>query len=154
MLVNVYQEQTQRVYHDDRFEIQQALKKDKSLDVAGVCRLRLELETSNSVIASVEAVFPLPHHPQRDPHRRRAARSRRSVRFARRFRRYRSLERGKELVGRTGDRDDVTRLALLVQSLGDVKANIVVVGIVHHEQFGRENVVVGCAQLTARPDHG
>jgi len=64
MLVDVDQEETQRVDHDDRFEVQQALQEDKSLDVVGVRRLGPELETSYSVITSVEAVFPLPHHPQ------------------------------------------------------------------------------------------
>jgi len=64
MLVDVDQEKTQRVDHDDRFEVQQALQEDKPLDVVGVRRLGPELETSYSVIASVEAVFPLPHHPQ------------------------------------------------------------------------------------------
>lgn len=133
MLVNVDQEQTQRVYHDDRFEIQQALKKDKSLDVVGVLRLWLQLKTSNSVIASVEAVFPLPHHPQRDLHRPRTARFLWSVQFARRFWHYQSLERRKELVSCTGNRDDMTRLALPIQCLGDVKMNIVVVTVVQHE---------------------
>lgn len=143
MLVDVDQEQAERVDHDDRFEVQQALQEDKPLDAVGARRLRLELETSYPVIASVEAVFPLPHHPQRDPRRP----------IARHFRRYQGLDRREELVGRAGDRDDVARLALLVKGPRDVEVNTVVVSIVHHEQLGREDVVVGRAQLIARPDH-
>lgn len=153
MLVDVDQEQAQRVDHDDRLEVQQALQEDEPLDVVGVRRLEPELETSYSVIASVEAVFPLPQHPQRDLRRPRAAQSRRSAPIVRHFRRYQALDRREELVGHAGDRDDVARLALLVQGSRDVKVNTVVVSIVHHEQFGREDVVVGRAQLVARPDH-
>lgn len=139
--------------HDDRFEVQQALQEDKPLDAVGVRRLGPELETSYPVIASVEAVFPLPHHPQQDLRRPRAARSRQSAPIARHFRRYQGLDRREELVGHAGDRDDVARLALLVQSSRDVKMSTVVISIVHHEQLGREDVVVGRAQLIARPDH-
>lgn len=154
MLVDVDQEQAQRVDHDDRFEVQQALQEDEPLDVVGVRRLGLQLETSYPVIASVEAVFPLPHHPKRDLRRARAAaQSRHAAPIARHFRRYQGLDRREELVGRAGDRDDVARPALLVQGPRDVKVNPVIISIVHHEQLGREDVVVGRAQLIARPDH-
>lgn len=155
MLIDVDEEQTQRVDHDDRFEIQQALQEDKPLDVGRVRRFRLQLETSYPVVASVEAVLPLPYRPERDPLCSVAAR-RRDVRIARRCHigRHQRLDRGQELVGRARDRDDVARSALLVQGFRDVKVNAVVVSVVHHRQFGREDVVVGRAQMAVRPDHG
>lgn len=106
------------------------------------------------MVASLEAVLPFPHHPQR----RRPAAVRRTRRFAgiglRRFRRYQRLDRREELVRRAGYGDDVARLALPVQGRHDAEAHAVVVSVVQHEQLGREDVVVGRAQLIVRPDHG
>lgn len=39
-LIDVDQEEAERVDHDDRLEVQQALQEDESLDVVGVRRLR------------------------------------------------------------------------------------------------------------------